>query len=262
MICHGENFLSTQPATVGTWNLRLDRMMGKNLFDKPAASYAEGLLTYRASALRFSREDREIAGAVSRQELRTGGAAARGPRRQGAPARRGEARKAHVRRVLPDARCARAGHQRTRVQQAWTGAFAGRRASARTCASIADGNVWLTDRGYPNRFVKLDPRTGEQKAYVLPESRSAATTTSTSIAPGSIWLAEAEGQKPSAEKHLLGFNPKTEKFESSIPMDPDNVVRNDEEVAAVDGVRLAEQRLRRLHHGRRDQRSSTARPGR
>ena len=33
MICHGENFLSTQPATIGTWNLRLDRMMGKNLFD-------------------------------------------------------------------------------------------------------------------------------------------------------------------------------------------------------------------------------------
>src|ERR1051325_8730139 len=59
MICHGENFLSTQPATVGTWNLRLDRMMGKNLFDKAPASYAEGLLTYRASALRFSREDRE-----------------------------------------------------------------------------------------------------------------------------------------------------------------------------------------------------------
>src|SRR5207244_7213459 len=59
MSCHGENFLSTQPATVGTWNLRLDRMMGKNLFDKPPASYAEGLLTYRASALRFSREDRD-----------------------------------------------------------------------------------------------------------------------------------------------------------------------------------------------------------
>jgi mono/diheme cytochrome c family protein len=59
MICHGENFLSTQPATVGTWNLRLDRMQGRNLFDKTAASYAEGLLSFRASALRFSREDRE-----------------------------------------------------------------------------------------------------------------------------------------------------------------------------------------------------------
>ena len=59
MICHGENFLSTQPATIGTWNLRLDRMQGRNLFDKTAASYAEGLLSFRASALRFSREDRE-----------------------------------------------------------------------------------------------------------------------------------------------------------------------------------------------------------
>src|SRR5258705_3710230 len=45
MICHGENFLSTQPATVGTWNLRLDRMQGRNLFDQTAASYAEGLLS-------------------------------------------------------------------------------------------------------------------------------------------------------------------------------------------------------------------------
>src|SRR2546422_4022734 len=59
MICHGENFLSTQPATVGTWNLRLDRMQGRNLFDKSAASYAEVRLSFRASALRFSREDRE-----------------------------------------------------------------------------------------------------------------------------------------------------------------------------------------------------------
>src|SRR5215510_1829542 len=59
MICHGENFLSTQPGTLGTWNTRLDRMMGKNLFDKAPSSYAEGLLTHRASALRFSREDRE-----------------------------------------------------------------------------------------------------------------------------------------------------------------------------------------------------------
>src|SRR5438445_13674495 len=34
-------------------------MMGTALFDRPAASYAEGLLSYRASALRFSRQDRE-----------------------------------------------------------------------------------------------------------------------------------------------------------------------------------------------------------
>ena len=33
-------------------------------------------------------------------------------------------------------------------------------------------------------------------------------------------------RQPGAEKHLLGFNPKTEKFEYIIPMDPDHVVRN------------------------------------
>ena len=34
-------------------------MMGKELFDRPAQSYAEGLLSYRAQWLRFSRKDRE-----------------------------------------------------------------------------------------------------------------------------------------------------------------------------------------------------------
>ena len=33
----------------------------------------------------------------------------------------------------------------------------------------ADGNVWLTDRGYPMRIVKLNPRTGERKDYLVPE---------------------------------------------------------------------------------------------
>jgi len=41
------------------WNARIDRMMGKALDSRPAQSYAEGLLTYRTSALRFSRKDRE-----------------------------------------------------------------------------------------------------------------------------------------------------------------------------------------------------------
>src|SRR5438552_9623931 len=59
MICHGENFLSTRPATETAWTSRLDHMMGKTLSDRPAASYAEGLLSYRASALRFSRQDRD-----------------------------------------------------------------------------------------------------------------------------------------------------------------------------------------------------------
>src|SRR5438105_13494010 len=59
IICHGENFLPGRPGNLAVWTARLDRMMGKANWDLPAASYAEGLLNYRASALRFSRQDRE-----------------------------------------------------------------------------------------------------------------------------------------------------------------------------------------------------------
>src|SRR5262245_47089613 len=59
IICHGENFLPGRPGNLTAWTARLDRMMGKANWDRPAASYAEGLLSYRASALRFSRQDRE-----------------------------------------------------------------------------------------------------------------------------------------------------------------------------------------------------------
>src|SRR5439155_361022 len=47
------------PGNLRVWTARLDRMMGKANWDRAAASYAEGLLNYRASALRFSRQDRE-----------------------------------------------------------------------------------------------------------------------------------------------------------------------------------------------------------
>ena len=59
IICHGENFLPGRPTQAAVWQTRIDHMMGKELFDRPAQSYAEGLLSYRAQWLRFSRKDRE-----------------------------------------------------------------------------------------------------------------------------------------------------------------------------------------------------------
>jgi len=38
MVCHGENFISTRPGTLGAWTARIDRMMGAQLATKPAAS--------------------------------------------------------------------------------------------------------------------------------------------------------------------------------------------------------------------------------
>src|SRR5262249_25578978 len=36
MTCHGENFLSSQPARAEVWNQRIDRMVGKELHNRPA----------------------------------------------------------------------------------------------------------------------------------------------------------------------------------------------------------------------------------
>src|SRR5712691_4263829 len=224
MICHGENFLSTQPATVGTWNLRLDRMQGRNLFDKAAASYAEGLLSFRASALRFSREDRETLVKYLAKNL--------GPDK--AP------RAVRVDKEMPvdEAKLGKAEYIEYYLTpdppgqgihapefSKLTGGFTGRRAG-QDVRFDQDGNVWLTDRGYPHRLVKLDPRTGEQKSFMLPNGSINGIHEVNIDRSGNIWLAEHGGQTPSAVKHLLRFNPKTEKFEEQIPLDPDNVVRS------------------------------------
>jgi len=224
MICHGENFLSTQPATLGTWNLRLDRMQGRNLFDKTAASYAEGLLSFRASALRFSREDRETLVQYLAKNL--------GPDKP--------PRAVRVDKEIPldEAKLGKAEYIEYYLTpdppgqgihapefSKLTGGFTGRRAG-QDVRFDADGYVWLTDRGYPHRLVKLDPRTGEQKSFMLPNGSINGIHEVNIDRSGNIWLPEHGGQTPSAVKHLLRFNPKTEKFEEQIPLDPDNVVRN------------------------------------
>jgi virginiamycin B lyase len=85
--------------------------------------------------------------------------------------------------------------------------------------------VWLTDRSYPHRLVKLDPRTGEQKDYVLPDPKNGIHEVM--IDPsGMIWLPEHSGTQPESPKRLLAFNPESQKFEQAIPMDPDNVIKN------------------------------------
>jgi mono/diheme cytochrome c family protein len=59
IICHQENFLPSRPGSEAVWKARFDRMLGTFLPTRAAASYAEGLLSYRAQALRFSRQDRD-----------------------------------------------------------------------------------------------------------------------------------------------------------------------------------------------------------
>jgi virginiamycin B lyase len=223
LVCHGENFLPSRPGNTAAWNARIDFMMGKTLFDRPAAAYAEGLLSFRASALRFSREDREVLVAylaknfgadVKPRAVRIDQEIAVDEIKLG--------KAMYVEYYLPPD----APGEGTNAPEfsRLTGGFVGRRVG-QDVHFDQDGNVWLTDRGYPHRLVKLDPRTGEQKAYVLPDPKNGIHEVNIDRT-GMIWLPEHSGVQSSTAKRLLGFNPKTEKFEYLIPLDPDNVVRN------------------------------------
>src|SRR6266446_3004961 len=215
MICHGENFLSSQPARAEVWNTRIDRMVGKELHNRPAQSYADGLLGYRSQwARNWSLRDREELVAYLVKNFGPG------------------ARPRNVRTVketpLDEAKLGKAMYMEYYIpadgpglgihSQEYAGAlgYSGRRV-IQDVRFDAEGNVWATDRGAPRRLVKLNPRTGEMKEWPTPHPKSDIHEVLIGR-DGTVWMPEhAEGGVPS---FLLGFNPKTEKFEQSIDLDP------------------------------------------
>lgn len=57
-----------------------------------------------------------------------------------------------------------------------------------------DGNVWYTDRSVPNRIGRVDPRTGESKDYVLPDTK--VTPHGLTVdADGHVWWAEQDSYR-------------------------------------------------------------------
>jgi streptogramin lyase len=223
IVCHGENFIPTRPGSAAAWTARLDRMMGTFLPTRAAASYAEGLLSYRASALGFSRQDRDDLLAYLVKNFGPGAKPRTVRVDQEMPLDEAKLGKAmYIEYYLP-ADPPGKGTNSPEYNKLEAG-FVGRRAG-QDVRFDHDGNVWLTDRGYPHRLVKLDPRTGVQKDYELPDPKNGIHEVMVDPS-GMIWLPEHSGVQPSNVKRLLGFNPATEKFEQMIPMDPDNVIRN------------------------------------
>jgi len=219
IICHGENFLPSQPATEAVWNSRLDYMMGKANWDRAANNYAEGLLNYRAQWLRFSRQDRADLVAYLVKNFGPGAAPRNVRTDKETPLDEAKLSKAlYMEYYVPADPPGQGGHAPEYVN---AGGAAGRR--IQDVRFDADGNVWGSDRGVPRRLVKLNPRTGEMKEWLTPHPKS--DVHEVLIEPsGMVWMPEhATGGVPS---YLLGFNSKTEKWEQNIDLDPDNVVRN------------------------------------
>jgi len=94
--------------------------------------------------------------------------------------------------------------------------FSGRRVS-QDVHFDKEGNVWVIDRGIPNRLAKLDPRTAQYKNFDFPEP---ANDNHDILIDrnGIIWA-------PDDGMWINVFNPQTEKFETRYALDPDNVVK-------------------------------------
>lgn len=88
------------------------------------------------------------------------------------------------------------------------------------------GNVWVTDRGTPNRLSKLDPRTGEFQDFLTP--RPTAGIHDLMIdKDGILYLPELDG------KYIEVFDTKTLKWLDLLPLDPNNVIPSMKEGQAI-----------------------------
>ena len=223
MPCHGGNFLSTRPARREVWEAAIDKMFGKVLLERPAISYGEGLLSYRDAQRRFSLEDRDTLVSYLVENFGPGAPPRRIRIDQQMPVDEAQLGKAmYIEYHLPEDPPGQGVNAPEFANL--SGGFVGRRVG-QDVRFDRDGNVWLTDRGYPHRLVRLDPRTGAFTDYILPDPTNGIHEVN--IDPdGMIWVPEHRGVQPTAVKRLLGFNPKTEQWEHLIPMDPDNVVRS------------------------------------
>ena len=170
MTCHGENFLSSQPGSADVWNRRIDRMVGKELHNRPAQSYADGILGYRSQwARNWSLKDREDLVAYLVKNFGPG------------------AKPRNVRTVketpLDEAKLGKAMYMEYYIKEDPPGqgihspeyadalGFRGRRV-IQDVRFDAEGNVWATDRGAPRRLVRLNPRTGEMKEWLTPHPKN------------------------------------------------------------------------------------------
>ena len=79
------------------------------------------------------------------------------------------------------------------------------------------GDVWVTDRGTPNRIARLDPRTGEFQEFLTPRPTKGIHDLMIDK-EGKIWLPEESG--PDVDV----FDTKSQKWVAAYPKDPDNKI--------------------------------------
>jgi len=221
MRCHGADHESLNPGSRDYWYNRIDvLMMGRDLWERPSTGYQEGMLNYRNTPMRFSREDHKDlteylvkyhGPTAERRAVRT---------TKEAPVDEAVLAKAQYIEfaLAPDP-----PGKDTKAPEYIQIGYRGRRVVQDPRFDV-DGNVWGLDRAYPPRLVKLDPRTGEYRDFYMPDPIAEPHDFIISR-DGIIWIPQHGGAIPYGPQRMWGFNTKTEKFDYAIDMDPDNFIR-------------------------------------
>lgn len=250
MHCHGQSYFAMNPRSASGWKSGLDRMMGRNLAEHDRAFLGEGVLAGNASAFRFGVQDRkDVLDYLTKnfgldKKPRAVKTAVEMPLDEAAL---GKAQYIEYYTVADEKEAAPAAPTRATAAADSEGAATGV-AGVRIIMQVTidqQGNRWGPDRGVPSRLVKLDPRTGEQKTWDLPDKR-AGVHDITQDRQGRIWVLEftrtedghidSMGTGSELTSRLLGFNPKTEKWEHQVDLDPDNVIRTSRKGPLMGGL--------------------------
>ena len=236
MMCHGENFFSMSPRSAQGWKFGLDKMMGRNLAEHDRVSLGEGVLSANASAFNFGLQDRKDV----LEYLTKNFGLDKKPRAVKTDvempldeAALGKAQYIEYYVVADEKEAAPARATVASDSEGEAGGVSGVRIIMQVSMD-AQGFRWGVDRGVPSRLIRLDPQSGEQKTWLLPDSR-AGVHDMTQDRQGRIWVLEftrtadghidSSGSGSELSSRLLGFDPKTEKFEHVVDLDPNNVIR-------------------------------------
>ena len=250
MRCHGENYFPLQPKSASAWQFGLDRMMGTALTDNDKRGLGEGILAGSASHFRFGIQDRKDVLEYLTKHF--------------GPDKKPRAVRTDSEMPLDEAQLGKAQYieyyikadENDSADPPPAGAVASD--SEQTATGVAgvrimmmptidqQGNRWSVDRGVPSRLVKLDPRSGEYRAWTLPDPR-AGVHDLVMDRQGQVWVLEFSrtedgrvegGGSGSSEldSRLLMFDPKTEKWEKIIDPDPDDLIRAKRKGPLMGGV--------------------------
>jgi streptogramin lyase len=228
MNCHGENTFPLKPRSAAGWKAGLDYMLGKTLTDRDKEKFGEGTLAGSASNFRFGLQDRKDV----LEYLTKNFGLDKKPR----------AVRTDKELPIDEAKLAKAefieyylmgDDKADAVSAAAAGGSSDSESDAAGTKGLhmamqvqmdMQGNQWAVSRGVPSRLIKLDPRTGEQKAWNLPDP-TAGVHELIMDRSGMVWVPEFSHDSDGRPR-LLGFNPKTEKWEYQLDADPDNVIRS------------------------------------